>query len=182
MTSFQSKEYEIIPTDTYKVVRNCPGCGVKTAYQSTHKLRVNANGKQLDAWLIYQCPKCKHPFNLTIHSRINRNRLSQAEYGALLGNDRDLVYQYGLDRALFQKNNAEILNETAYVIGETGNADVGGVIRLLNPYRLKLRKDKLVAQCLKIPRAEAIRKLRSGMLSIDQSAGHEIIIQRRCEE
>lgn len=29
MTCFAATEYEIIPTETYKILRNCSGCGVK---------------------------------------------------------------------------------------------------------------------------------------------------------
>jgi hypothetical protein len=164
---FAAAEYEIIPTETYKIVRNCAGCGSKTVYRSTDKVRVNANGKQIDVWLIYQCTKCKHTYNLPIHSRISKNRLNKAEYEAFLRNDRKIVYQYGLDRVLLQKNNVEILEEPAYVLRDSGEDTEEGVIRFRNPYHLRIRHDRLIAECLKISRSEAKRVLENGVLSVE---------------
>lgn len=157
MNRYKVAEYEIIPTETYKILRNCSGCGGKTVFCSTDKVRVNSNGKQIDIWLIYQCTKCKHSYNLPIRSRINKKHLSKAEYEALLRNDRKMVFQYGLDRVLFQKNNVEIFEEPAYVLRNTGKDTESDVIRFHNPYHLRIRYDKLIAECFKISRSEAKR-------------------------
>ena len=177
MNCFEAADYEIIPTGIYKILRNCSGCGSKTVYRSTNKVRVNANGKQIDVWLIYQCTKCKHTYNLPIRSRINKNRLNKAEYAALLRNDQELVYLYGLDRGFLQKNDAEILEEPDYVLRDTGENTQGDVIRFRNPYHLRIRYDKLIAECLKIPRSEAKRVLESGVLSVEQPSCSEVIFQ-----
>lgn len=177
MNCFEAAEYEIIPTETHKVLRNCPGCGGKTVYRSTNKVRMNANGKQIDIWLIYQCAKCKHTYNLPVRSRISRSRLNKADYEALLRNDQEIAYQYGLDRSLFQKNNAEILEEPAYVLRDTGEGAEGDVIRFRNPYHLRIRYDKLIAECLKISRSEAKRILENGLLSVEQPSDNEVIFQ-----
>jgi len=177
ISRFEAAEYEIIPTETFKIMRNCSGCGSKAVYFNTNKIRVNANGKQVDVWLIYQCTKCKHTYNLPIYSRINKTRLNKAEYEALLQNDQDIVFQYGLDRVIFQKNNAVILEEPAYVLKDTGKDAQGDVIRFRNPYRLRIRYDRLIADCLKISRSEAKRFLENGVLVVDQTSENEVIFQ-----
>ena len=174
MICFEAAEYVIIPTETFRIMRNCSGCGSKTVYRSTNKVRVNANGKQIDVWLIYQCTKCKHTYNLPIRSRISKDSINKAEYEALLRNDQEIVYKYGLDRVLFQKSNAVIL-EPAYVLRDTGEDMMGDVIRFRNPYHLRIRYDKLIADCLKISRSEAKRVLEMGVLSVDITEDGEII-------
>ena len=69
MSYLKKIEYEIVPKECFKVTRNCSGCGTKTRYINTKRFRVNANGNKLDVWLIYQCEKCKHTFNLAIYER-----------------------------------------------------------------------------------------------------------------
>lgn len=168
MTCFAATEYEIIPTETYQILRGCSGCGSKTVYHNTNRVRVNANGKQIDVWLIYQCGKCKHTYNLPIHSRINRSVLAKEEYEALLRNDQELVYQYGLDRMIFQRNGAEIIKEPSYVLRCIGEDMGGDSIRLRNPYRLRIRYDQLISECLGVSRTEAKQALKNGVLSVNQ--------------
>ena len=80
-------EYEIIPTESFSVIRNCSGCGIKMHYINTKRFRVNANGNKLDVWLIYQCEKCKHTLNLTIYERRTATSIPKEEYQRLLGNN-----------------------------------------------------------------------------------------------
>jgi hypothetical protein len=45
-------EYKIIQKDSYKIIRNCSGCGCKATYINTRKFRVNANGKNVSILII----------------------------------------------------------------------------------------------------------------------------------
>ena len=78
------RKYEVIPVDTYKIIRQCSGCGCKSTFVSTNNFRVNANGNKIDVWLIYQCSKCRHTYNLTIYERIKAKDLNQEEYNRLI--------------------------------------------------------------------------------------------------
>lgn len=69
--SYCKKIYKIPPKTSYKIIRNCAGCGEKSDYINTERFRVNANGNKIDVWLIYQCEKCKYTYNLTVYERIN---------------------------------------------------------------------------------------------------------------
>lgn len=175
MTCFAAKEYKIIPTETYKILRNCSGCGGKTVYHNTNKVRMNANGKQIDVWLIYQCSECKHTYNLPLRSRINRRVLDKAEYEALLQNDQEIVYKYGLDRILFQQNGAEIFKEPSYVLRYIGKGVGKNSMRFHNPYHLRIRYDKLISECFEVSRSKAKRILETGVLSVNQLSDDEIV-------
>jgi hypothetical protein len=165
-SDFPTKIYEIIPTETYKIIRNCAGCGCKSIYGSTDKIRVNANGKQIDVWLIYRCNKCKHTYNLPIYSRVNRNTLDKAEYEALLQNDAQMVNQYGLDRNIFHQNGLNMLEEPSYLLRDTGECAKENTITIRNPYHLRIRNDKLISDCLMISRNEAKKFLENGLLFV----------------
>lgn len=109
MSYLNKRTYTIVPAEAFKIVRNCPGCGRKMPYSSTGNFRVNANGNQLDVWLIYQCLKCRHTYNLAIYERVKPADLKREEYQSFLNNDQDTAFQYGLNREIFSKNKAEII-------------------------------------------------------------------------
>ncbi|WP_085832786.1 DUF1062 domain-containing protein [Clostridium merdae] len=166
MTCLKAKKYEIIPTEPYKIIRNCSGCGRKNSFFTTGKIRINANGKQLDIWLIYQCEKCRHTYNLPIYSRINRNELSQLEYETLIQNNEETANKCGYCRDLLTKNHAVILEEPSYLFKEIGNSIKENTIEFLNPYKIKTRYDKLVSKCFGIPRYLVKKWLDAGTLTV----------------
>lgn len=166
MSCFKSKKYEIIPTEAYKIFRNCSGCGRKNVYYSTEKIRINANGKQIDVWLIYQCQKCKHTYNLPIYSRVDRNELDPSEYQALLKNDHQIANKYGIDRKILQKNDAVIFEEPAYLLKEIGNSIKENTIEFFNPHKIRVRHDRLIAEYSGISRSQAKKLLESGVLTV----------------
>ena len=94
-------EYNIEPLESYKVIRNCSGCGGKSLYKNTNNFRVNANGNKIDIWLIYQCEECKHTFNLTVYERVKPSEIEIDLYDKFLKNDLSLSKKYGLDKTLF---------------------------------------------------------------------------------
>ena len=67
------------------------------------KFRVNANGKQVDIWLIYRCKKCKHSWNLTIYERRRPSKIDPDEYELFIENDEALALKYGNDMNFLRK-------------------------------------------------------------------------------
>jgi hypothetical protein len=47
----------------------CSRCGETRRFRSSDKIRVNANGKRVDAWLIYKCTECAGTWNRPILER-----------------------------------------------------------------------------------------------------------------
>ncbi|MBQ4529626.1 MAG: DUF1062 domain-containing protein [Lachnospiraceae bacterium] len=158
MSYCKRKTYKIKPKTSYKVLRNCANCGGKTEYVNTDCFRVNANGNRIDVWLIYQCEKCKHPCNLTVYERVNPKILKE-QYPGFLGNDKELALQYGTNKSFFQKNKAEIsMDGMEYEILEEETEETetleenSEIIHIQNPYELKLRTDKVLAEIFQISR------------------------------
>lgn len=108
MSYFKKTEYKTVPEDSFQVIRNCAKCGRKAHFKNTKRFRVNASGGRLDVWLIYQCEKCKHTFNLAIYERRKISSIPAEEYQRFLDNDEQLAKIYGRNRELFRKNKAEI--------------------------------------------------------------------------
>ena len=55
--------WTIVPRDCPRPVLACPTCGGDRPYHPSGKLRLNANGKRLDVWLIYKCDECDRTWN-----------------------------------------------------------------------------------------------------------------------
>lgn len=159
MSYLRKIEYEIIPKDSFWIIRNCPKCGTKTHYINTKKFRINASGNKLDIWLIYQCLECKHTLNLAIYERRKVSSIPKEEYQCFLENDERLAETYGRNMQLFRTNRAEIdfdrlqyglsrLNETM----ESGGSGDRVIITVRNPHQLKIHLEKQIAMVLGLSR------------------------------
>ena len=165
MCYLEKIEYEIVPKGSLPVLHNCSGCGRKTVFQNTKKFRVNPNGNRLDVWLIYQCGRCKHTYNLAVYERAKVSSVSQKEYQCFLANDEELAEKYGRNFRFFQKNKAEVdLESLDYqfvrVKGITDSTNLKGWVEITvhNPYGLKVRPEKQIAEILGLSRSQ-IKKL-----------------------
>lgn len=164
MSYYKITEWNIIPDGSPQIYRNCSKCGCKSSYSNTHNFRVNANGNNVDVWLIYQCIKCKTTYNLTIYERIKPSKIPKEEYKKYLSNDRELATAYGLNIDIFRKNKADVnLDQMEYGIvvkenNRQGQQEKDSLIIIRNPYKLKLRLDKVLAKQLVLSRSK-VRKL-----------------------
>ena len=169
MSYLKKIEYEIIPKDSFWVIRSCSKCGRKTHFKNTKKFRVNANGNRLDVWLIYQCEECKHTLNLAIYERQKVSSIPKEEYQSFLDNNERLTERYGKNMQLFRKNKADIdfdrINYDFVKLHETlESSDCGEqmVITINNPYQLKLRPEKQIAEVLGLSRSQVKNLLEKG--------------------
>src|SRR5436305_1201432 len=69
----------------------CRGCGGLRLFQSSNKIRLNANGRKLDAWLIYKCTVCDNTWNRPIFERRNVRDIDSVTLEALQSNDPDWI-------------------------------------------------------------------------------------------
>lgn len=172
MDYLRTIEYRIEPVSAYRIIRNCSGCGKKAAYVSIGQFRVNANGNRVDIWLIYQCEKCKHTYNLAIYERVSPNRISREKYRDFLGNDQELALQYGTDLDLLKRNKAEpdinglefrckkehtkkkLRKDAADQEHNAAGHKEGVCLMIYNPYRLKIRVDRILPELLGLNRSQ----------------------------
>ncbi|MBQ8597736.1 MAG: DUF1062 domain-containing protein [Lachnospiraceae bacterium] len=180
-------EYIIRPTEACKIIRNCSGCGKKERFVSTGNFRVNANGSRIDVWLIYQCEKCKHTYNLTVYERTKPGKIPKQLYLDFLANDDKTALKYGTDKELFAGNRAEVdmesLDYTIEMLKEENGEEAreklkgrnvqaflrkrDGVYNKLiiyNPYGLPIKADKVLSEILEISRTQVKKLMKEEMI------------------
>jgi hypothetical protein len=164
-------EYKIIPTEPFKIVRGCSGCGCKHNFICKNNFRVNANGNRIDIWLIYGCEKCNHTYNLPIYERMKPSKISSELYQQFLSNNLEAVNRYGIQKALFTQNRAEIAWELMqYEIlpvttSESDPEKENVLFKIANPYNLPVRIDKILSEITQISRSKIKHLLKEGKLS-----------------
>ena len=90
-----------------RIYHRCGGCGKKQEFVNSGKFRVNANGNNVDVWLIYRCQKCKHSWNLTVYERTRPGKIPAELFEAFQANDAETAAAYGGDLGFLKKNHAE---------------------------------------------------------------------------
>lgn len=93
--------------DSIRVWHRCGGCGKKQEFLNSGRFRVNANGNNVDVWLIYRCKKCKHSWNLTIYERTRPSKIPREQFEAFQANDEESALAYGNNIEFLKKNHAE---------------------------------------------------------------------------
>ena len=183
MSYLKKIEYRIVPSESFSVIRNCSGCGVKACYKNTKRFRVNANGNKLDVWLIYQCEKCKHTLNLTIYERQKATAVPEDEYKRFLSNDEKLAEEYGRNFPFFRKNKAEVDSENLayqYIklqeIEDNIHAEEHVQIIIQNPYGLKIRPEKQIAEVLELSRSSVKKKMEQEEIKIENQSSQCISV------
>lgn len=170
MSYLETENWTIRPLSAFRIKRNCPKCNCKTDYVSTENFRINANGKCVDVWLVYQCEHCRSTYNLSVYERIRPERLAPGIYGQLMENDSQLALKLGVDRALFERNRAVIGDSIPYEIIKTGCTTANErTIIIKNPYHLKIRLDSLLAQGLCCSRSQVKKAMGAGKIAWSQA-------------
>lgn len=175
LRKIEYREYKIEAKESYPVLRKCSGCGKKSTYINTKNFRVNANGNRIDVWLIYQCEKCKHTFNLSIYERKRPEEIPKEEYEGFLSNKEELAEYYGKNKMLFLKNRAEIdWDRVAYRIIPTSTLQADDYVEVINESGLKLRGDRIAAELFGLSRSQVKKMIQNGSLEIEEKDGKKI--------
>lgn len=69
----------------------CRGCGEPKAFRCSGKVRLNANGRRLDGWLIYRCLDCDNTWNRPLFERRYVRDIDPLTLEALHANDPDWI-------------------------------------------------------------------------------------------
>jgi hypothetical protein len=100
--------WTIAPRIAPRPLINCNRCGDVKPYRCSDKFRVNANGKRIDAWLIYRCVACDNSWNFTILERRNRRDIEPALLAALESNEPALARRLAFDAAALRERAGRI--------------------------------------------------------------------------
>lgn len=160
--------WTIVPRDCPSPVLACPTCGGDRPFHSSGKIRLNANGKRLDAWLIYKCDDCDRTWNRPIFERRLVADIPPADLAALRAGHPALVRRLAFDLAALRRKTPVILQSDSVEIGKTvigGKAGATDIeILLATPYPVGLRLDRLLAAELSLARSRIAALADSGRL------------------
>lgn len=157
MSSFVFVAWTIDPACEPRPIIACSRCDAQRPFCSSNLFRLNANGKRLDAWLIYRCSHCDNAWNRVIFERRKINEIHPNLLSDLQTNDAALAR-----RIAFDAN--DLKRRCGRIEGAPGTRArkrlVGGdlceaeqiEISVSAPWPIELRLDRLLAMELSISR------------------------------
>lgn len=152
----------------------CARCKNQRAFASSGRFRLNANGKRLDAWLIYRCTVCDQTWNRPVFERRARNTVDPELLDALQRNDPGLASKTALDTTGIKrgKPGGDHGLSVAKAVASTCKADavlLEITIRMPSPVP-GIRCDKLLALGLGVSRSAVDKLARGGRLAFEPGA------------
>jgi hypothetical protein len=182
MSSVLRLQWTILPQKPPQPWLICNRCGGLRQFESSGKVRVNAQGKRLDAWLVYNCIACRNSWNRPIFERRNVRDVEPPLMNALLRNDPDYVRRLAFDVEDLRRRSERIAEfPHVDVRKEALNRPISPAdmleLRLVAPFPVSLRLDRLLATELKLSRARVEKLAASDVLRI--STGGVRALRRR---
>jgi hypothetical protein len=176
MTGIVTAHWAIAPSTPPQPLRHCSTCGQTRPFQSSGKVRLNANGRRLDASLIYKCTTCDRTWNLPLVERAPVTSLSAADLAALQHSDPEWVRQREADLTLLARHCDRIEPAADIRICKTVDGvwpAPWAVIELTFTAMAATgqRLDRVLAQGFGFSRAEVIRLLKTAGLVIRSPSG-----------
>lgn len=149
--------WTIVPQIFPQPWRSCGNCGVQRPFCCSGKFRLNANGKRLDAWLIYRCTACDNSWNLTIVDRRPTRELDAKLLAAFQVSDAALVRRYAFDIGWLGQFAKRIDQFDAVEVHKAPRGcqmtrDGWAKIELAVPAQISLRLDRFLAGELRLSR------------------------------
>lgn len=89
--------WTVIPRIAPQPWLKCNRCRGTRQFRSSDKIRVNANGKRLDAWLIYKCTSCDSTWKRPVLERRHVRTLDPLFLMSLHANDPELARRLAFD-------------------------------------------------------------------------------------
>lgn len=149
--------WRIQPAGTPRLERPCPRCDARRPFESSDRFRVNANGRRLDAWLIYRCVRCGARWNQPVLERASVASVDRELLDRLFANDRELARRFA----------APIHGSNVSVSVERPPHPRGPFsVELAVPQTVSLRLDRLLAAELGLSRRELARQVDEGRVRV----------------
>ena len=157
MSNILKTEWTITPTIAPQPWLACSTCGRQRPFICSDRFRLNANGKKLDAWLIYRCIDCDKTWNHTLFERRSIRSFAPEDLSAFQSNDIGWIRRYAFDvdalrrhtQRIDQFADAEI--RKAVVSGSNGWTLLEIALRVSAP--VSIRVDRLLSAELGLSRS-----------------------------
>ncbi len=150
----------------------CSGCGTPKPFRSSGRIRLNANGRKLDAWLIYRCRDCERTWNRPLIERRPVGEIDPVMLDALHVSDPAWVRAREFDIDDLRRRAQRIeefadseMSREQLDEGEDRAAGIEIELRVTLPTSLRL--DRLLAKELGLSRSRLDTLQAAGRLRID---------------
>lgn len=150
--------WTILAQDTPHPLRHCSRCDGERPFRTSGRFRLNANGRRIDAWLIYRCKVCDGTWNRPLLERRPLAGVAPALLDALRRNDPDLASRVAFDIAALRRQCRDVAQTSDTTVHKVVvSRPTGAVqrleIRLAVPQATALRLDRLLSRELGLSRS-----------------------------
>ena len=159
-------QWTIIPGSAPEPWLNCNRCHGTTRFRTSGKIRVNANGKRVDAWLIYKCTSCDNTWNRPVLERRHVSTIDPHLLASLQANDPDLARRLAFETL---QRKLKVEHDDATVHKEVVSGSARPVQRLeiicVVAETTDLRVDRLLSTELRLSRSRIRNMQNAGRLA-----------------
>ena len=157
MSDILRVRWTVVPRSAPQPWLNCNRCRAIRRFRSSGKIRINANGKRLDAWLIYKCTTCDSTWNRPVLERRHVRAIDPRLLMSLRASDPDLVHRLAFDTGTLRRK-AISVEEFDDVVVRKEMLSQSMTARQLEilcavPQTTRLRVDRLLASELQVSRS-----------------------------
>jgi len=179
MSNIQRIQWTVQPRTAPRPWLICNKCHAIKPFVSSGKFRLNANGKQLDAWLVYRCADCENTWNRPIFERRNVKEIGPAALHSLQSNDRELARSIAFDAQSLRRRSTRVeefadVDVRKEILIEGSEPWLALEIVLSVPTPTSLRLDRLLSMELDASRGHIARLASDKRLCIAPERGHEL--------
>ena len=150
---------------------HCSRCNGTRNFRASDRIRVNANGRRIDVWLIYRCISCDGTWNRPILERRRLRSIDPHFLAALQANDPELARRVALDVEDLKRcvGRLEEFDEVV-VLKELQSLSAAPTrqveILFVVPHPTACRLDRLLAAELRLSRSHVQGMAESGALIV----------------
>ena len=174
MTGVVTVRWHVAPATPPVALRHCGTCRQARPFHSSGKIRLNANGRKLDAWLIYKCQQCDRTWNRTIYERMDVGAFDDRTLHAMQHSHADWVRRIEQDDAALRRQCARVAYGSTIVLRKPRPCAFPEgwqhiEVRISVSAATGNRLDRVLAQELRLSRSALGALVRAGLLTIAPS-------------
>ena len=174
MTGVVFVRWELVPAHPPIPLRHCGTCGGQRPFHSSGKIRLNANGHALDAWLIYKCESCDRTWNRPLYERQRVAAFDPDTLEALQHSRADWVRRIEEDTVGLKHHATQIRTCAEVRVRKPAPVEMPETWEVLTlsltvPTQTGMRLDRLLAQEFDLSRSALTHAARAGLLKVDLS-------------
>lgn len=177
MSNIRRVQWTVQPKTAPRPWLTCNRCHAVKPFVSSGKFRLNANGKQLDAWLVYRCADCENTWNRPVFERRNVKEIDPAALDSLQSNDRELARSIASDLRSLRGRSTRVeefvdVDVRKKILIEGSEPWSAWEIVLSVPTPTPLRLDRLLCQELEVSRGHISKLAKDKRLCVAPERGH----------